>query len=286
VRSLATSQPFRHNRPIGDIRSTSSRLSLVAVRHRQCTESTPAYVGNRRVRERLTDVSKLKLVAFQRPTCLGRLAVHRNPVGIRPTLGYALRNLSRVRLGVQVKFRSVTAGAALALATVIALPAAAAQMIFSGSGIFGPYISTLLPVEVPGDTFSFSFDLPSPIASNPTTEVTNSKFFLNGAEVADPRKSVTFYSASDGGGFDLTFTSGPGPQPPVISLYAASVVSNLTIVPGTYAFTLDSPTPEAGSGSLTISAVPEPSSWAVMLLGFGGLGALLRRRRGQPALIA
>lgn len=27
--------------------------------------------------------------------------------------------------------------------------------------------------------------------------------------------------------------------------------------------------------------VPEPSSWALMLLGFGGLGAMLRRRRGQ-----
>jgi hypothetical protein len=28
-----------------------------------------------------------------------------------------------------------------------------------------------------------------------------------------------------------------------------------------------------------VSAVPEPASWAMMLLGFGGLGAVLRRRR-------
>jgi hypothetical protein len=35
------------------------------------------------------------------------------------------------------------------------------------------------------------------------------------------------------------------------------------------------------SGSLTISAgVPEPATWAVMLLGFGAVGASMRRRRG------
>ena len=32
--------------------------------------------------------------------------------------------------------------------------------------------------------------------------------------------------------------------------------------------------------------VPEPATWAMMLLGFGGLGAMLRRRRGQVALAA
>jgi hypothetical protein len=29
--------------------------------------------------------------------------------------------------------------------------------------------------------------------------------------------------------------------------------------------------------------VPEPSSWAMMLLGFAGIGMMIRRRR-QPAL--
>ncbi|MGH6909562.1 MAG: PEPxxWA-CTERM sorting domain-containing protein [Phenylobacterium sp.] len=30
--------------------------------------------------------------------------------------------------------------------------------------------------------------------------------------------------------------------------------------------------------------VPEPATWAMMILGFGGVGALLRRRRLQPAI--
>jgi hypothetical protein len=38
--------------------------------------------------------------------------------------------------------------------------------------------------------------------------------------------------------------------------------------------------------NIATQAVPEPASWALMLLGFGGLGALLRRRRTADALAA
>ena len=34
---------------------------------------------------------------------------------------------------------------------------------------------------------------------------------------------------------------------------------------------------------LLIVAAPEPAAWAMMLIGFGGAGALLRRRRTRPA---
>ena len=36
----------------------------------------------------------------------------------------------------------------------------------------------------------------------------------------------------------------------------------------------------------TAGGVPEPGTWAMMLLGFGGLGAILRRRRGMAASAA
>jgi hypothetical protein len=35
----------------------------------------------------------------------------------------------------------------------------------------------------------------------------------------------------------------------------------------------------AGTISFELSAVPEPASWALMIMGFGGAGAALRRRR-------
>ena len=38
--------------------------------------------------------------------------------------------------------------------------------------------------------------------------------------------------------------------------------------------------------NVSFSAVPEPMSWAMMLLGFGGLGAVVRNRRKQQAVSA
>jgi hypothetical protein len=37
------------------------------------------------------------------------------------------------------------------------------------------------------------------------------------------------------------------------------------------------------SGNVSISAVPEPGTWALMILGFGAVGLTMRRKR-QPAL--
>jgi hypothetical protein len=41
-----------------------------------------------------------------------------------------------------------------------------------------------------------------------------------------------------------------------------------------------------GVGNTALSAVPEPSTWAMMILGFAGIGFMAYRRRPNPALMA
>jgi len=41
-----------------------------------------------------------------------------------------------------------------------------------------------------------------------------------------------------------------------------------------------------GEFSFTTAGVPEPASWSLMIMGIGGLGALLRQRRRQPPIVA
>lgn len=36
-------------------------------------------------------------------------------------------------------------------------------------------------------------------------------------------------------------------------------------------------------GTVSVAAVPEPAAWLLMIVGFGGAGAILRRRRSAPA---
>ena len=96
---------------------------------------------------------------------------------------------------------------------------------------------------------------------------------------------------------DLTFTSG--------TLAGAGGTINLTagtnaitgtsilgapatfLAAGTYTLTYSGNNPVVGgsyAGTATITpAVPEPATWALMLLGFGGIGFAMRRRR-NPAL--
>jgi hypothetical protein len=63
--------------------------------------------------------------------------------------------------------------------------------------------------------------------------------------------------------------------------------SSTLIAMGQYTLTIMGTTSDSGAlaGTVTINqAVPEPATWAMMLLGFGAIGWQLRRRRTSQAL--
>jgi hypothetical protein len=63
------------------------------------------------------------------------------------------------------------------------------------------------------------------------------------------------------------------------AINAAANNPGLTQFTGTY--TLGD---SSGSGTFNITAVPEPATWAMMLVGFGGIGAAMRRSRRNQAV--
>ena len=93
---------------------------------------------------------------------------------------------------------------------------------------------------------------------------------VNGAAVTG---SVLFYIDSQDGGFDLLLPGGD------LTLFGPQLFSGPTSAPNFLAgtFALD------GGSQISISqvsaAVPEPSTWALMLLGFGAVGASMRGSR-------
>jgi hypothetical protein len=95
-----------------------------------------------------------------------------------------------------------------------------------------------------------------------------------------PASTVTLLELLDGGdatteGSNL-LTSTPGTQLTWSNLTAGTWY--------TFRYTADMATGGDISGNGTFTpAVPEPATWALMLLGFGGIGMAMRRRR-RPAL--
>ena len=70
------------------------------------------------------------------------------------------------------------------------------------------------------------------------------------------------------------------------SAYTASFTD--TLGPGDYTVIITGTAHRAlgVGGTVTTSSVPEPSTWAMMLLGFAGLGYAAFRRKGQAQALA
>ena len=98
-----------------------------------------------------------------------------------------------------------------------------------------------------------------------TSSVIIDELFLSGSSIADTI-------------IPLTFNSG--------NIYQFAL-DGLTLDPGTYTLNINghfNGDRSSFGGDVTFAAVPEPATWAMMLIGFGAVGFSMRRRR-RPALM-
>jgi hypothetical protein len=142
---------------------------------------------------------------------------------------------------------------------------------------------------------------PTPVSLNVTLA------FDNSANVATTTTGLTvnaftlpyaaeyqYFAATDVLGLATTFT-GPATCSSSAGKFCAFIHDATSAAPSLVFFQNSLPTNnvwQASSLSLTYSdapggpGVPEPGIWALMLIGFGGLGVQLRRLRAGPSLVA
>ena len=102
---------------------------------------------------------------------------------------------------------------------------------------------------------------------------------------------IQFYTADAGGGFEVNYAAND-PDNAGFGLFSllggqlfSGTLDNPTFTPGVYNFTQDffygSATATLTIAQLGVAGVPEPATWAMMLLGFGAVGTVLRRRQSS-----
>lgn len=179
-----------------------------------------------------------------------------------------------------MKLKNLMAGAAMAIAAGMAAAAAHAtaytwtfaDATYSGSGTLdtdptntfaisgsgmmtGPSLNdtlTLVPNPTPGSVSlssdgQWNFDNAIPVDNNGLLFSGVTNLFYN------------LFANGGGGSLGISFADG------TIYNQDNSIIGTLTVT------------------AVTPPGVPEPGTWAVMLLGFGGMGAVLRSRRRQLA---
>jgi hypothetical protein len=167
----------------------------------------------------------------------------------------------------------------------------ASPLLVQESGVWGSSAPSTT-WSAPGESWSYSFL----IDSNPTPSTylpgdnfvapfNNFNYFLNGVPVATTPDTIEWYSTNNEGGLINIYFGGIL----TFKVYGAQAYSGSedspTILPGVYPLAGGSVFLSAGNtdqpitGNLTITAVPEPATIGMMLMGVAALAGLRFRRR-------
>jgi hypothetical protein len=173
------------------------------------------------------------------------------------------------------KFTAIAGGLAAAAALSAAAPASAATIVKAFIG--GPFSVAnplgTLPAErlVAGNTYDDTFS----VVAGGGSVLTQVQASIKGPVSEDIQYSL--YSGAPGSG-TLIDTSALGVGPSLTN----------TLGTGSYYVQIDfiAKSNELLSGGLAVSAIPEPATWAMMLVGFGALGGMVRASRKQALATA
>jgi PEP-CTERM motif len=180
--------------------------------------------------------------------------------------------------------RNWLAGAALATALVASAPAQAALVVESyrvtGSGFTDLFGLTAPPFATADVRFTLNFDRALQYVGS-TSGIT-----LNNSTL--PLTSALGFSYSPITGTIFVGGNSAGVAGFTTLADDFAIVANIANPATPTAFSIGYTT-AATPGSLfasfgSIAPVPEPATWAMMMFGFGAVGATMRRRRNRPGL--
>ena len=135
---------------------------------------------------------------------------------------------------------------------------------------------TATPVPLVWD--SVSYNSPAGATVSMTGVDTSVLTFLFGGDGWNPGESFSLY------GVDPDAVDNPAYGATVLSLLGTKVTFGFSDSSSKVYSFVDDPADGAGLKLNVASAVPEPAAWAMMIAGFGMIGAMIRRRRA--ALVA
>ena len=152
-----------------------------------------------------------------------------------------------------------------------------------------PAQADILRYEVSGSTH-FSFDLDTNTPSQPDSIFTDSFYLkdIHNTSASNPFPYLYFFDFFSGGAFAAS--TKPDGSGNLFSFFGDQLFSGPSSSPifltGSFPlYSAFSPGPDPDA-LLTVTAVPEPSTWAMMILGFAGVGFMAYRQRKSAMLAA